>query len=256
MIVQTLSGIVSQQDFLNAMEILKKNGLLNIRINLCKYSIEKSIKICTIIKNYINDFGNKYSIFLDLPYPYNKSRIIDYGKNNKNIVKGKNYNILLNDTANISETETIMLDSTNFKLNAHQGSTIYYGDGEGAFKVTHIHKDYLTVTALNSFYIVKGKAILCGYKKMPFERMQELLSIISEIKSDVFVMPSFVEDDDEMIKLSKSLGENVEILAKIETNLAVINFDKILEQSNGVVIARGDLAMNVNFKKFLDIEKK
>lgn len=254
MIVQTISGISSNQDFLNIMNLFENNNLMDIRINLCKFSIEKSIEICSMVRDYLNTSNGSHSIFLDLPYPYNKPRIVSYDKGSENIIKGKDYNIIFGESNNCSKTDAIILDFADFQLNAHLGSIIYYGDGEGAFEVSEIHDNYLKVIALNSFYIIKGKAILCGYKKVPFEKLEELLNIISEIKDDVFVMPSFVEDDKEMIRLSNGLGQNVWVLAKIETDLAVQNFDRILEQCDGILLARGDLAMNVDLRTLLDVE--
>lgn len=257
MVVQTISDIKLGRDFLSVLQLFEQKQIGDIRINLCKFDIEESIKMCRFIKNYVNETECHLSFFLDLPYPYNKSRVKDYYlDDDKNIHKGRRYKILFGKQSSLEKINTIVLESTGFISTLCENKVIYYADGEGGFKCERIHKDYVEVVALNSFYIINGKAISCGLLKCDPNELQPLFDLISDIKAKVFLMPSFVTCSQEIIELRERLKKDVVLLPKIETREAIGNYEEILEYSDGILLARGDLALSVDLRDLYIIEKR
>ncbi len=85
--------------------------------------------------------------------------------------------------------------------------------------------------------------------------------ILFGIENDVdFIAASFVRCADDVISLRKFLdyhgGHDIRIIAKIENSEGVRNFDEILEKSDGIMVARGDMGVEIDFEKLPGIQKK
>ena len=74
-----------------------------------------------------------------------------------------------------------------------------------------------------------------------------------------FVAASFVRSKEDVICLRKFLdyngGHNIQIISKIENNEGVENFEQILEYSDGIMVARGDMGVEVEFERLPGIQK-
>jgi pyruvate kinase len=74
-----------------------------------------------------------------------------------------------------------------------------------------------------------------------------------------FVAASFVRCADDVRRLRKFLkdngGDHIRIISKIENNQGIKNFDEILELSDGIMVARGDLGVEIAFEKIPPIQK-
>lgn len=81
------------------------------------------------------------------------------------------------------------------------------------------------------------------------------------MENDVdFVAASFVRCKEDVISLRKFLdyhgGHLIKIISKIENIEGVNNFDEILEHSDGIMIARGDMGVEVEYERLPGIQKK
>lgn len=96
---------------------------------------------------------------------------------------------------------------------------------------------------------------------MPYMSEKDKEDILFGIKQDVdFVAASFVRSRDDVICLRKFLdyhgGHAIKIIAKIENNEGVENFDEILAQADGIMVARGDMGVEIAFERLPGIQKK
>ena len=81
------------------------------------------------------------------------------------------------------------------------------------------------------------------------------------IKNDIdFVAASFVRNVDDVIKVRRFLdingGKHIRIISKIENMEGVKNYDEILAVSGGIMIARGDMGVEIEYEKIPGIQKK
>ena len=107
----------------------------------------------------------------------------------------------------------------------------------------------------------KGVNIPYVHLDMPYLSERDKADLLFGIKNDVdFVAASFVRSKEDVIALRKFLdyhdGHAIKIISKIENIEGVNNFDEILERSDGIMVARGDMGVEVAFERLPGIQKK
>lgn len=126
---------------------------------------------------------------------------------------------------------------------------------------------------------VKGTKIICEVKsggpvsdskgvnvpnvslKMPYMSQKDIDDILFGIEQDVdFVAASFVRTQEDVLEIRKLLdkngGKDIRIIAKIENSEGVENIDEILKASNGVMVARGDMGVEIPLELLPVIQKR
>ena len=96
---------------------------------------------------------------------------------------------------------------------------------------------------------------------MPFLSENDKSDILFGISQDVdFIAASFTRNEKDIRELRDFLdangGEKIEVIAKIENTEGVENFEKILQIANGIMVARGDLGVEIHFKDIPTIQKR
>ena len=141
-----------------------------------------------------------------------------------------------------------------------KGDVILVDDGMLEFEVEKVSAKDVACKVLNSGTLSSRKGVnIPGINiNLPALSEKDIEDIKFGVKNDVdYIAVSFVrkpEDITNLRKLVKSEGANTLILAKIEHMDAVNNFDKILEAADGVMIARGDLGVQVPFEEIPTIQ--
>ena len=107
----------------------------------------------------------------------------------------------------------------------------------------------------------KGINIPNVHLDMPYISEQDELDLRFGIEMDVdFVAASFVRSKNDVIELRKLLnyygGHKIKIIAKIENAEGVENFDEILANCDGIMVARGDMGVEIEFERLPGIQKK
>jgi len=144
----------------------------------------------------------------------------------------------------------------------NEGEYVFFADGSIRTKVIEKHKDYLVLE-------VKNEGVLSSRKGVNFPHSNIKISAITKkdekdlifgAKNGVDIVAiSFVNSKYDILKAKEILKkENSSpwVIAKIETKKAVENLDEILEVSDGVMVARGDLGIEVGIEKVPVIQKK
>ena len=146
--------------------------------------------------------------------------------------------------------------------NASVGRTILFDDGKISARVESIEEDCIVTRVITGGKLSNRKSInIPGYTiNMPYISQRDRMDIEFGLKMGVNVIAaSFVRSADDVIKLRDyvdSLGyEDVEIISKIENQSGVDDIDRIIEVSNGVMVARGDMGVEIPFIKLPEIQK-
>ena len=95
---------------------------------------------------------------------------------------------------------------------------------------------------------------------MPYMTKKDKEDIVFGIQNGIdFVAASFVRTEsdvrDVLDVLEKNNGTHIKVIAKIENNEGVENIDSILAASNGIMVARGDMGVEISFEKLPAIQK-
>ena len=132
------------------------------------------------------------------------------------------------------------------------GNTLLIDDGKITLNVIKVEPDTITCKFLNGGEVKNHKGINApGINlSMPFisEKDYEDIKFGCEQHVDAFAL-SFVRTADDVLQVRKLLAEfgtpNIEIISKIESQQGVANLDEILKVSDGIMVARGDLGVEV-----------
>ncbi len=142
------------------------------------------------------------------------------------------------------------------------GNRILFDDGEIEFKVIEKHEDYLLVEAQNDGVLGSRKSVnVPGVRvNLPSLTEKDKANILLAIEENVdFIAHSFVRNKQDVLAVQEILNahhSDIKIIAKIENQEGVDNIDEILEVVYGVMVARGDLGIEVPLERIPGIQKK
>lgn len=149
-------------------------------------------------------------------------------------------------------------DSTkkyNMAKDVKVGDLILVDDGKLQLKTlkVNINAGIIEARALNAHTIIANKRINLPNSNysMPFLSKQDKISLINSIKLNAdYIALSFVntaKDIKDVRKVLGAKGKNIQLIAKIETQQALDNIISIIKEADGIMIARGDLALETPF---------
>lgn len=131
------------------------------------------------------------------------------------------------------------------------GSSILLADGLLSLKVTAIDGCEIHTVVVNGGELSSRKRVACpGIElKLPFLSEQDKSDILFAARLDMdYVAASFVQKADDVIAIRKVLeaeGYNMGIISKIENEAGVKNIEEIINVSDGIMVARGDLGVEI-----------
>ena len=133
-------------------------------------------------------------------------------------------------------------------------------DGKLVLKVKSISKDkneITTVSLTNNYLITSNKRVNLFNKKysLPFLSDYDIVTIQWAAKQNVdYLALSFISNIDELRSVLKIINEvntesDIKIICKIETPEAVTNLSSLVENTDGIMVARGDLSLEIGYEK-------
>jgi len=154
--------------------------------------------------------------------------------------------------------ETISF-TKNFYDKVHVADNILVDNGKVRLKVTEKNKDTLKLVALTPGELDDGKGVNIPYKKLTVptlsNRDREIATLARE-KDVEFIALSFTRDATDIENLKKEAqGFKGAVIAKIENFEGVNNFNEILDASDGIMVARGDLGVEIEPEKVPLVQK-
>lgn len=143
------------------------------------------------------------------------------------------------------------------------GDNVLIDDGRVHLIVDSIVDEEINCTVLVGGEISnhKGVNIPNVHLGMPYLSKNDEQDIIFGIENDIdFIAASFVRCKEDIISLRKFVdyhgGHNIKIISKIENIEGVNNFDEILKYSDGIMVARGDMGVEIEYERLPGIQKK
>ena len=191
---------------------------------------------------------------------------IRMGKLNAPVTVKKGQEIILSGKTEHKDEFTFPTTYAQIASDTEPGKTILIADGKIIVKVIQTHKDKKEVVCkvVEGGTILTGKGINLPYTNisLPSLTPKDIEDVKFAVKSGEidYIDMSFVRHPEDIRKLRKILkelgGEHIGIIAKIEKPEAVENIDGIIDEADGIMVARGDLADEVSFAKVPVIQKE
>lgn len=158
--------------------------------------------------------------------------------------------------------ERIGLTYDKLAKNVEVGTRILVDDGKIDLKVTAIKGSKVICKVVTGGKLSNHKSINIPNVEIPMPYLNDVdkSDILFGIEHNVeYIAASFVRCADDLKKLRKFLkdngGQDIKIISKIENGQGINNFDEILELSDGIMVARGDMGVEINFEKIPAIQK-
>jgi pyruvate kinase len=249
-IVATISDKNCEPDFLRQ---LYEAGMDVVRINSAHLDIQGALRI---IKN-VREVSDKIAILVDTKGPEIRTTICDAPIA---IKKGKTYRLTGN-PGEKSTPESINVSLKSFAEDVLPGSMVMIDDGEIELKVLKKEGNSLICKADNDGKIGSRKSVnIPGVKiSLPSvtEKDKEFLKMAAKNEVD-FIAHSFVRSKQDVLDVQAELDKyksEIKIIAKIENQEGVENLADIMEVVYGIMVARGDLAIEIPYEKIPPIQK-
>jgi pyruvate kinase len=223
-------------------------GMNVVRLNFSHGTHDDHKKVIEHIRAVAQKIGYSLPILMDLQGP--KIRVGHMTDGGQHIVAGE-YVSLTPDTEVLGTSNLIPIDYPTLTKDARSGDTILLDDGLFEFRVVKTEGGIVTAQVVNGGYLKSRKGVnLPGVKlSIPATSEKDIEDLEFGLKMGVdLVALSFVRSADDvqnLISRIRSAGSNAGIIAKIEKPEALENFEEILEETDGIMVARGDLGIEV-----------
>lgn len=242
------------------IEDLIKNGMNVARLNFSHGTHEEHLAKMKTIRKVRRKLNRPIAIMLDTKGPE-----IRTGNFNIDEVFLKPGDVFTLTTRDVEGTEEIVSVSYEGLPNdVEVGSVIYIDDGLVQLEVTEI-KDGTDVVcrALNNGVLSNHKGVnLPGSKtNLPAITPKDIDDIKFGIENDIdLIAASFVRKKEDVYEIRRILedngGEHIKIISKIESQEGVDNIEEIIEASDGIMVARGDLGVEIRTELIPIVQKE
>lgn len=246
-IVATISDWKSDYKYIKE---LYDNGMNVVRMNTAHINREGATKIM----NDVRAVSDKIALLIDTKGP--EVRTIQL-ENELEVTFGDKIKV----TGDLSRTDCIHVNYPNFVRDVHVGARLLIDDGEIELEVKDKDEHFLHTEVTNNGIIKNRKSInVPGVSiKLPSLTEKDKDFILFAIENNIeFIAHSFVRNKEDMIDIQQILDEHnspIKIIAKIENQEGVDKIDEILDHAYGVMIARGDLGIEIPAEKIPSVAR-
>jgi pyruvate kinase len=240
------------------IEKLIKAGMNVARLNLSHGTLAEHAAHVQAVRTLSQRLGAVVAVLIDLPGPkYRTGRL-------------KGGQAVLKKGAQLSfTTEQIEGDETRVSVNllelprdAKPGDTVLLDDGAIQLKVKQVYSGEVECRVIVGGILTEKRGLVVPGMRYsgPFitDALREGLRFAIRQKPDYLAL-SFVSEPNDIAavrKLMAEQGAEIPIIAKIERGEAVKNFEGILAESDGIMVARGDLGVDIPLERVPLVQKK
>ncbi|ALV23476.1 hypothetical protein ASO20_02350 [Mycoplasma sp. (ex Biomphalaria glabrata)] len=238
-----------------------ENGSTCVRMNFSHGDYAEHGGRIAAAKKLTNERHLPITLLLDTKGP--EIRTGNFVNDALDVEKGKIYKIYSKKPF-IGNSEEFYIDYKQLPNDVKEGSLIYLDDGKLRLKVISTNPEIscVTVQALNNHKIKNRRGVnLPGTNlSLSFLSKKDKEDLVFGCENKVhYVAASFVRNAKDVKEIRKFLNKNggndIKIISKIECQEAVEKFDEILKLSDGIMVARGDLGIEVPFELVPNFEK-
>lgn len=244
-------------------EMLTKlmNAGLNVtRINFSHGGYEENGEKIETIKKVRKTLNRPVALLLDTKGPEIRTGVLETGNEKVVIEEGQTFTFVNDDI--IGNNERTSISYKELYKDVKVGSTLLVDDGALEFEITEINGKDIVCKALNTAKLGSRKTMnVPGVKlDLPALTEKDISDITEGIKRGFdYIAASFVRKVADVQALRDLLdsngGERVKIIAKIENQEGIDNFEEILAAADGIMVARGDMGVEIPMEQVPIVQK-
>jgi pyruvate kinase len=252
-IVATVGPASSSKDMLRA---LIKEGVDVFRLNFSHGTHEDHLKVIHNVRELNQELGTKICLLQDLQGP--KIRVNEM---EPNVVIERGQDLVITTKEGLGNNKLVSTSYKNLPKDCKVGDMILIDDGKIELKVKEVRSDEVLTEVVYGGLLKSRKGINLPFTKVsaPSLTEKDLKDLEFGLQNDVdWIALSFVRkafDIQSMRAIIDSHKSPARIVAKIEKPEALSNIDEIIAETDGVMVARGDLGVEIWMEEVPMVQK-
>lgn len=254
-IICTLGPAVEDE---NILRKIIEEGMDVARLNFSHGSHDEHLERVEALKKVRKEVGKPVALLLDTKGP--EIRLGRFEEGRVALNAGDRFTLTAEEIPGTKEK--VSISYKNLPRYVKKGDRILIDDGLVELVVSETTEADIICDVMNSGVIKDNKSInVPGIKlDMPYLNEKDVQDIKFAIEHDFdYIAASFTRSASDIIEIKKLLEENggqdIQIIAKIENGEGVENIDEILMASDGIMVARGDMGVEIDFNELPRIQK-
>lgn len=255
-IVCTLGPSTDKEEVLRN---LMKNGMNVARMNFSHGTHEEQKARLDMVKKLREELNLPVAALLDTKGP--EIRIGDVEGGKLELKPGQEFTLTTEEMLGTEKKVTITYKE--LYKDVEPGDSILIDDGLIGMEVVRIDESNIVCRVKNGGFISNHKGVnVPGVElNMPFVSPKDLADIVFAVEQDYdFIAASFTRTAEDIMEIRKILqehgGEKIHIIAKLENKQGVKNCEDILRVADGIMIARGDMGVEIPLEEVPVIQKE
>lgn len=243
-------------------EVMTKmvNAGMNVaRINFSHATTEEKENVVAVVKEVRKITGNYVGILYDTKGPEFRNGVLENGE--IKLEEGKTIRVVKDEV--IGSTERFSVNHPKAIDSLKVGDIMLLENGLMKIQVTSVEEDGVTCVILNGGILGDRKSLSVPGVQLdiPFISEQDREDIIYACRHDGdFIALSFVNTKEDILAVKEILKqenrEDMKLIAKIESQTGIEHLDEIIPEVNGIMVARGDLGVEVPMYELPILQKK
>lgn len=254
-IICTLGPSTDREDILRRLMI---EGMDVARFNFSHGSHEEQAGRLAMVKKLREELGLPVATLLDTKGPEIRLGELKDGK--AVLTEGQTFALTTEDI--LGDNKRVSITYKDLPKDVKPGSAILIDDGLIAMRVEQVTDTEIVCTVKNGGTISNKKGVNVPNVElsMPYISRKDYEDIVFGIENDFdFVAASFVRCADDVLQIRRIFEEknchDINIIAKIENMQGVENIDEIIKVSDGIMVARGDMGVEIPLEEVPVIQK-
>ncbi len=256
-IICTLGPASSDEEMLEKMLLA---GMDVARLNFSHGEHESHKKTLDTFRSVRDRLGKPAAVMLDTKGP--EIRIGDFKEGCAHLKKGQKFTFTT-DYSYLGCDECVAVTYEKLPTQVKAGDRILIDDGRVVLSVIGIGETTVECKVITGGKITNRKGVNIPNVHLDFVYLSERdkSDLRFAVENDVdFIAASFVRSAADVVAVRNYLdfygGHDIRIISKIENIEGVENFDEILECSDGIMIARGDMGVEIEYERLPGLQKK
>lgn len=255
-IICTLGPASDNEETIRAMILA---GMDVARINFSHGEYESHKRIADIVKKLRAETGKHTALLLDTKGP--EIRIKKFKNGKITLVPGQKFSLCFDDVE--GDESRVSITHRELYRDIAVGGKILIDDGLIELKIENFDASEINCIVVNGGVISdrKGVNVPGAVLSLPFMSERDREDLAFGVREDFdFVAASFTQTASNIIEIRRELEKlgccNMRIIAKIENAAGVANIEEILDASDGIMIARGDMGVEIQMEEIPIIQKQ
>ena len=234
-------------------------GMNVARLNFSHGTHEQHQQKIDLLKQVREDLGVPLAIMLDTKGPEYRIRTFENGS--VELTEGQTFTFTT-DQSIIGDNTRVAVSYEGMTADLAVGDTILVNNGLLVFRVDSLSGAEAVCTVLEGGIMSDRKSMAFPGKvlKQVYLSEQDKADLLFGIRNDVdFIACSFVSSRQDLLDVKEFLNANggghIDIIAKIENRSGVENIEEICAECNGIMVARGDLGVEIPYEELPAIQK-